>query len=533
MKMNRMKNILRAFYGRESLSFRMFRMFLAVTIAIVVLFTSLSVYSDTRRLKDDLVIKGRTLISLLADHVRVGVFAENREQLAEAVSGVMNHAETVAVCIHAVDGRELIRRIRPGYASPEIEALLSKAPDNNSSERVYGDIIVFVEPVTLDAPPATDESIFFSEASRGGAVRVIGGVRILVDTSSLKVSAVSVFARNIIIGFLILLCGAAMVYIVLGKSLRPLKELTREVKLLGEGREIEKLSIQSRDEVGSLAAAFNEMADNLKKREQEAKELELKLRHAEKMEAVGTLARGVAHDFNNILTAADGAMFALKKQLGPDHPLFKYVYHMDNSMSRARILVQGLLVFSRGRTPGQAAVDLNDMVSKLLPMIETISGDKINCNVRLCEGPLVIRADGFQIEQVIMNLVVNAHDAMPEGGVMDIRTDSVRVDEPRTPEVVLPAAGRYAVFSLGDSGTGMPADVMERIFEPFYTTKEVGKGVGLGLSIVYGIVTDHEGGISVFSEPGRGSEFRIYLPLFEAFYSSTEGGGDAQDTDFR
>jgi two-component system, cell cycle sensor histidine kinase and response regulator CckA len=208
-------------------------------------------------------------------------------------------------------------------------------------------------------------------------------------------------------------------------------------------------------------------------------------------------------------------MFALRKNIDKSHTLHKYIYHMDNSLSRARVLIQGLLVFSRGQAPWNRPIEINEVILNLMPSISTLAGDAITCLPWLHEGLLIISVDRFQIEQVIMNLAINARDAMPEGGVLDIRTDLVMVEDPNSAEVILPAPGWYAVISVGDSGTGISKDVMGRIFEPFYTTKDVGKGAGLGLSIVYGIIEEHKGGISVFSEEGRGSEFRIYLPIFE------------------
>jgi signal transduction histidine kinase len=208
-------------------------------------------------------------------------------------------------------------------------------------------------------------------------------------------------------------------------------------------------------------------------------------------------------------------MFALNKNIDNAHPMHKYLYHMGNSVSRARILIQGLLVFSRGQVPKHMPVEVNAAIENLLPMISSVIGDEIECVPLLCSSPLIIMADPFQIEQVLLNLAINARDAMSDGGSLAIKTDLIVVEEHNAAEAVLPAPGRYALISVRDTGKGIRDDIRERIFEPFYTTKEVGKGTGLGLSIVYGIVEEHKGGISVFSEEGRGAEFKICLPLFE------------------
>jgi signal transduction histidine kinase len=512
---NKVKELLISLKGTESVSSRIFRIFFAFALIGAIIFTILTVYYETSRLRSDLVNKGHTLTDLLADNVRIGVFAENREQLNESIVGVMRHKETVAVFVYTADGRELIKRISPEYARSKIMEQFTAAPEPVSHEVSHENLIELVEPVSLADSPVSEEAIFFSGTASSGGKRVIGSVRILFDTSSLTDSIATILFRNIAIGCLLFIIGAMTIFYVLDRSLGPLRQLKDEVEMLGAGKEIEKISIQSRDEVGSLAVAFNEMADNLKKREQEAKELEQRLRYAEKMEAVGTLARGVAHDFNNILTTVEGTIFALKKNIENSHPLYRYIYHMDNSLSRAKVLIQSLLVFSRGQSPSYIKIDINGIIRDLMPMISTLAGDSIKCLSRLFDGPLIVSGDRFQIEQVIMNLVINARDAMPEGGTLDISTGLVRVEDPDATGVILPAAGWYAMVSVGDSGTGIPADVMEKIFEPFYTTKDVGKGTGLGLSIVYGIIEEHGGGIYIFSEEGRGAEFRIYLPVFE------------------
>jgi signal transduction histidine kinase len=512
---NKIVEFVMALKKTDSVSSRLFRIFFAFALAGAIILTVITVYSETTRLRSDIENKGRTLTTLLADNVRIGVFAENREQLNEAIVGVMGHKETMAVFVYTADGRELIRKARPEYAAGNAVARFTSAPESVSRMVTHENLIELVEPVTLDDTPVSEETIFFSGTAPEGGKRVIGCVRMLFDTSSLTERISAILLRNIAIGCLLFIFGAMTIFYVLDRSLRPLQRLRDEVEMLGAGKEIEKISIQSADEVGRLATAFNEMADNLKKREQEAKELEQQLRHVEKMEAVGTLARGIAHDFNNIMTAVEGSMFALKKKIGSSNPLYKYIYHMENSLSRSKVLIQGLLVFSRGHLPTQARVEVNEIVWNLVPVISSLIGDNIKCESRYFDSPLIVTADRFQIEQVILNLAVNARDAMPDGGVIDIRTDLVLVEDPEKAEVVLPAPGWYAVISVGDSGVGISRGVMERIFEPFYTTKEVGKGTGLGLSIVYGIIEEHKGGVAVCPKENKGTEFRVYLPVPE------------------
>ncbi len=512
----RVKSLFREWTGGGSVSFRMFRIFFAFTVAGTVIFTMLSVYYQTIRARDALMAENLTLTKLVADNVRIGVFAENREQLNYSISSIMSHREVLSISVFSADGRELFKKIKPEYASA-----LAVSYDRASAERPSSsllslrDVIEMVEPVILESAPGRDESIYISESVAGAEKKVIGSVRILFDTSSLATSSISIILQNVAVALIMLVTGAMMIFYVLKRALSPLRQLTDEVRMLGAGLEIEKISLKSEDEIGRLATAFNEMADNLKRREHESKELEQRLRHAEKMEAVGTLARGIAHDFNNILTAVEGSVFALKKNIGREHPQHKYLYHMGNSVSRARILIHGLLVFSQGKSPRHVPVEINSAIVELLPMISSVTGDEIECVPLLCKSPLIVKGDPFQLEQVLLNLAINARDAMANGGSLEIRTDQVLLEEQAAAGAELLTPGSYALISVKDTGRGISEDIKERIFEPFYTTKEVGKGTGLGLSIVYGIVEEHKGSISIFSEEGRGAEFRIYLPLFE------------------
>ena len=262
--------------------------------------------------------------------------------------------------------------------------------------------------------------------------------------------------------------------------------------------------------------AFNDMAENLRKREREKEALGEKLRHAQKIEAIGTLARGIAHDFNNILTTVSGSVHILHKTLEEDSPLRTYTLSITLAVSRARGLVESLLAFSRGQAIKPALLNINDVIRRLEPLLIRLLVDDIECNLALSDEQLMIIGDNVQLEQMIMNLVVNAKDAMPGGGVLTIETGAVSIDEEEARKLLLSKPGGYALISVTDTGMGMDERTKARIFEPFFTTKEVGKGTGLGLSIAYGIVEQHLGHIVVYSEKGAGTSFRVYVPLTES-----------------
>jgi two-component system cell cycle sensor histidine kinase/response regulator CckA len=239
------------------------------------------------------------------------------------------------------------------------------------------------------------------------------------------------------------------------------------------------------------------------------KMLEEQLRQAQKMEAVGILAGGVAHDFNNILSTIVGYASLLQMQAGPDKKLKEYLERILASTERAASLTHSLLAFSRKQTIELQPVDINEAIFGFHKVLARLIGEDIDFKLNLASESLVVDADIRQIEQVLMNLATNARDAMPHGGKLTITTRSV-VLEGGSKEI---PNDSYAVISVFDSGTGMDSETQSHLFEPFYTTKEVGKGTGLGLAIVYGIVKNHQGFIKMESESAQGTTFHIYLPL--------------------
>lgn len=240
--------------------------------------------------------------------------------------------------------------------------------------------------------------------------------------------------------------------------------------------------------------------------------LEDQLRQSQKMESIGTLAGGVAHDFNNILTVIMGAATMLQMKLEGDAELGPFVRQVINSSERAAKLTHNLLAFSRKQTIKLHKVDVNDIVNVMHDFLARIIGEDVVLKTVCSDEALPVCADRGQIEQVLMNLSANARDAMPNGGVLRIETARV---ESRDHALELDGCrpGSYARIAITDIGSGMDSVTRLRIFEPFFTTKEIGYGTGLGLSMAYGIIKQHEGTINVYSEPDEGSIFRIYLPL--------------------
>ena len=261
-----------------------------------------------------------------------------------------------------------------------------------------------------------------------------------------------------------------------------------------------------------LAAIMAERDDALNKR----LILEEQLRHSQKMEAVGRLAGGIAHDFNNLLTAIIGYTEIVLTSLDPKDDRRADAEEIGRAAMRAADLTRQMLAFSRRQVLQLKIIDLNIALSKVEPMLRRVIGEDIVMTVTGKASSAFVRVDPGQVEQVVMNLVVNARDAMPQGGRLTVETADAMLDDAALADSPDARPGAYVMLSVSDTGTGMPPEVRARIFEPYFTTKEVGKGTGLGLSTAYGIVRQSEGHISVSSEMGLGTTFRIYLPRSEA-----------------
>jgi PAS domain S-box-containing protein len=241
--------------------------------------------------------------------------------------------------------------------------------------------------------------------------------------------------------------------------------------------------------------------------------LEDQLRQAQKMEAVGLLAGGVAHDFNNVLTAIIGYGNLLKMKMEPTDPLRTYAEHILSTSQRAAQLTQSLLTFSRKQAVNLLPLELNSMVFRVEKLLKRLIREDIELRTELAVGDAMVLADSIQLEQVLMNLVTNARDAMPEGGTLTISTSFMTLDASYVADHGYGQTGSYIRLTIADTGAGMDHQTRERIFEPFFTTKAMGKGTGLGLATAYGIIKQHKGFIEVESAPGAGTAFHIYLRL--------------------
>jgi two-component system cell cycle sensor histidine kinase/response regulator CckA len=323
------------------------------------------------------------------------------------------------------------------------------------------------------------------------------------------------------LGFLAVLGGGVLVFVISDRFTHPLASLVEGVRALEEGNFAYPLAARGGDEVAQVTRAFDRMRGTLKRNESQRQQLEDQLRQAQKMEAMGRLAGGVAHDFNNLLTVIKGHSNLLVERLHSVDPNHRSACQIEKAADRAASLTGQLLAFCRMQVLQPRVLDLNSLVAEMSSLLKRLIREDVVFTFHPGRSLGRVKADPGQIEQVIMNLTVNAADAMPDGGRLTIETGNVTVDEEfaRSRRPMLP--GQYVRVAVVDNGQGMDASTKARIFEPFFTTKEQGKGTGLGLATVYGVVKQSGGCIWVESEPRKGARFEVYLPMVQELEERT------------
>lgn len=500
----------------KSLGFRVLKTLITTIVIILSVYTFFFVFRECRNLKEEIRHHGETHVNVLAQFSKLGIFSENVKFLEDIVKDILNHNDVASVSIFAADLKALYvankktsRKLPDRGEGTVNKEIVDKLTTSQSLEVIETrNTFEFVKPVVMETFP--NETLYFDNKSKVKTEKIIGYVRIVFDKGHYHNKILSILLNNIIIAMIFMASSIVIMYLAVKKYTGPLEKLSEHVRKLGMGENFGKVSIESKDEIGRLANTFNEMSENLKKREEEKQLLEENLANAKKMEAVGTLARGLAHDFNNILAIVQGSVYILKNKLGDDNPLQKYTLQIYKSTMRAKDLIQALLIFSRTQKIHLEIVDINAVVKEMNPIPVSENTEYIET---LTDEPLRVMADRLKIEQVIMNIISNAQDAMPGGGRLFIKTEVAHIDTEDATKKPFKKPGNYALVSISDTGIGMSKETKERIFEPFFTTKKIGKGTGIGLSIVYGIIEEHAGYIDVDTQEDGGTTFKIYLPI--------------------
>ncbi|HET6419916.1 MAG TPA: ATP-binding protein [Geobacteraceae bacterium] len=509
----------------ESFTSKIYLTHIFSIVVISLSFTAFHIHYEKKSRTRVLINKGELLAAQLAENARIGAFAEDRELLADTLHSVFRQRDVLKALIYGENGKLLIERWKPDAESrrelrtgeagnaQNIIDLIRKSgkplclPGENT--------IDFWAPVQHETDFYPQEALLLTDNPQQNNKRTIGFVCLVMGKKQLHEAFQILIFNSIMITAVFLVMALAITYLVTRSITKPLKGLKKSVNDLGSGVLVKKIPVETNDEVGELAGAFNTMAESLKMREKEKDELATQLLQAQKMEAMGTLAGGVAHDFNNILTGIIGYGNLLRDELCEDGLHASYASEILNAANKASDLTQRLLAFSKKQAINTKVINLNYSILNLNKLLLRLISENIDFRIDLTEEDLYILADKGQMEQILVNLVTNASDAMPEGGVLTISTRSVAADNGILRTFRPGKNGKFACLTITDTGKGIDKEIKGRIFDPFFTTKEVGKGTGLGLSIVYGIVNQSGGLIEVESEPDKQTSFVIYLPLTE------------------
>lgn len=519
-------NFLKIF--NEKFGFKVFAVFTVFIFVISFSFTLFFIQQQSKSLTDSLIQNGKLLAGILAYNSRIGVFSENKELLKDPVAGIFQQKEVLEVSVFNLEWELLKKQERPEVKTSE-ESVKS---DGRNRNKIFEELkkrrtpfyrenrnkLEFWSPVISGSGYSTEESLFFEENLLQRKDNIIGFVRITLDKVTLDKRLNALLLKSIFIGFVFLMIGSGVIFLVVKRIAKPLGRLTEGVKTLGKGGVVEKIPVETKDEIGKLASAFNDMSESLKRREAEKEQLEGQLRHKQKMEAIGTLAGGVAHDFNNILSVIMGYAELALLDVSDGTPLQHKLNEVLKAGNRAKDLVAQILAFSRkGKDKRKRKpVRIGLIVKEVLRMLRASLPTTIKIHQNIKTGMLTVLADPIKIHQVLMNLCANAAHAMQDkGGILDVDLVDVDIDSAFAAQHPDMAPGRYKRLTVSDTGHGMDCAVMERIFDPFFTTKGPGEGTGMGLALIHGIVKSHDGVITVHSKPGKGTTFQVFLPTSE------------------
>lgn len=362
----------------------------------------------------------------------------------------------------------------------------------------------------------------------GRVVTALDDSELNKSLSSLKLYIIIIFGFSAVVSFgLSLLLIRALV--------KPVDNMVQVIEEVGKGDYEHKIDVRGRDEIAMLAERFNYMQGKLKEQrdaitkytdnleylvEERTKELDKvqrQLIQAQKMESLGTLAGGLAHDFNNLLAAILGYASFVNEDIDENHPHYKYWDIVEQAALRGAELTGHLLTFARTRVEStvKKPVEINELIREMLSLLKRTIEKNIRLDAKLKDQKFYVNGDSSAMYQAFLNICINARDAMPSGGRLVIETEIFKADEDFLIGHMKALAGSYVRVNITDNGVGMRREVVERIFEPFYTTKGAGRGTGLGLAIVYSVINQHSGFLDVYSEPGKGTTFKIYLPAYE------------------
>ena len=499
-----------ALYGKEGVEALPYEPFDAIIMDTKIpLIESIKIIMDARRLNPEVVV------ILAANHSDISSITEARKGLG--FDYVINSLEPKAVmsCLHAsAKQRQIVRDLDMLNKTPRILIVDDETMITNLFEISLNDEGFHAETANcgrdaLEMFKRCDYDVVVTDIMMPD----INGVNLVENIKKMKPE----IAVIVITGYPSV--DTAAEFLRLGAHDYLAKPLNPDVIISAINRVWNKrlLELQREELLGQLQSTnylLSETNQRCQEAAEEQKKLQEQLYHAQRLESIGQLAGGVAHDFNNIIMAIVGYASVMQLEVAENDKLQQYLSKILIATERAEKLTGGLLAFSRKQVLHLQPVSTNAVIKDTVSLLEVMIGKDIEIRTLFSEKECFTTADSYQIVQVLVNLSTNARDAMPDGGILTIGTEEVELGDSfvKIHDYGLP--GKYAHLFVSDTGTGMDKKTRERIFEPFFTTKETGRGTGLGLAIAYGIVKQHNGFINVNSEPGRGTTFHIYLPLF-------------------
>jgi len=501
------------------------QVFLGFTVLIFIICSSFILFFVNRQhtvMLTDWEQNGKLLAKSLAYQARIGVFSENEEILQSPLETLFQHETVLEAAIYNEKGRIIVRTDRngekidtTGEGVADVKAILEQmtGPDILPVLHSKYEMAIWAPVMSLGSLPIGNSPYFDDAAASEKNNPPMGYVKITLDKTPFRAQYKSVIFKTILMGAGFLVLGALVTYILAIRISRPLKQLADGIDKFGTEGAHGELPVATRNEIGVLAQSFENMAQNLERREAEKQQLEMQLRQTQKMEAIGTLAGGIAHDFNNILGIISGYAELATLDATEGSRSQKCLKEIFTAGQRARDLVQQILTFSRQGATEPKPLQIGFAVKEVMKMLRATLPTTIEVKYSVPKELPAVVADPTQIHQVVMNLCTNASHAMREtGGILEVSLEEVMVDSAMTVRVPDLTPGRYQKLKVQDTGHGMSAEVIERIFDPFFSTKDPGEGTGLGLSVVHGIVKKHGGAIDVTSKAGGGTTFDVYFP---------------------
>jgi DNA repair protein RadC len=504
----------------ESFRAKTFIRVLALIIAVSVSFTVIFIRYQGKSLKDSIIKEGLALAELVSHNSRLGVFTEDSSFLEDILNGVMKYEGLVSCEVISLDGRIIDKRGISDETGID-KNLLEELSETGDMKYLEGPShFEFWSPIISDSGNPSEASLFYDTSP--AETTVIGFLHLVIGKDQINKSYSAIVTNSFLMGTVFLIISTILTFLLTRMVTGPVKRLSERIQDVGEGNLETEVPVETDDEIGKLAIAFNSMTKKLREREKDKEKLTEQLHQSQKLEAIGTLAGGIAHDFNNILAVLLSNM-EMAKEKAPEY-LKHYFDTSITTINRGSDIVMRLLDFSQKKSIECEPINVGLIAREVVSIFAGNMSQRIRIQVNIDEGLWNASAVAGDIQQVILNVVANARDAIMEhirdynNGdrpySIELGVSNISITEDSTKKNPLTSERDYVRISIKDNGCGMDKQRRMHIFDPFYTTKKIGEGSGLGLSSVYGIVKRFDGWMEVQSEHGIGSKFEIYFPRF-------------------